>query len=225
MKHLAVLAIFIMVSLGIYSQNIKTKRKISKLEENLFLLVEKTKKDTIVKGYLSSKEPEIKQGEFEFFNSDGILEIKGEYTNNSPSGIWYYYNDLGIVEDSLNYQKTKDFLSNREMNNEENVFYVVEEMPTFKGQSFQAFSAYLAKNLYYPPYALMKGIEGKVFVSLVVNKEGEVRNVKIFKSSGNPDLDMEALRVIIESDGWEPGKQRGKKMAVALTFPVSFILY
>ncbi len=105
------------------------------------------------------------------------------------------------------------------------IFFVVEEMPRFPHdslESFVAFRKYVTDHLIYPEEAAKKNIEGKVFVEFVVDKNGDVKNVEIVKGA-DPLLDAEAIRVIKSSPQWIPGKQRGRKVNVAFTFPIMFV--
>jgi TonB family protein len=105
------------------------------------------------------------------------------------------------------------------------IFFIVEDMPIFPHDSLEsidAFRKYVMDHLIYPSEAGEKGIEGKVFVQFVVDKSGDVTNVKIVKGAG-PLLDAEAIRVIKSSPQWIPGKQRGKEVNVAFTFPIMFV--
>ena len=135
----------------------------------------------------------------------------------------------------------------------EDIFLVVEEMPSFKGDdSFLEFRKYIATNLRYPPEAAEKGVTGKILIKFVVSKEGKVivpdpeflakqESVPIdevvvvaynalTEDAPSPDekyinlLKEEVIRVISESPDWEPGSQRGKKVNVMFTFPVAFTL-
>ena len=89
---------------------------------------------------------------------------------------------------------------------EEEVFYIVEDMPKFKGKDADEFRNYIAKNVVYPKEAREEGISGKVIVSFIVNKDGYVTNAKI-EESADYYLDKEALRVVESSPRWTPGKQ------------------
>lgn len=107
----------------------------------------------------------------------------------------------------------------------EEIFFIVEEMPKFPHdslESFVAFREYVMKHLEYPEIAAEKGIEGTVYVEFVVNKKGDVTNVKI-KRGADPLLDAEAIRVIKSSTQWKPGKQRGQLVNVAFVFPIMFV--
>jgi len=103
------------------------------------------------------------------------------------------------------------------------VFHVVEDMPSFPG-GMEAYNSYLAKNLNYPKQARDKGIEGRVFLSFIVNEDGSLSDLQILRGIGG-GCDEEALRVYLESPNWKPGKQRGKivktKMQAAITFKLN----
>lgn len=101
------------------------------------------------------------------------------------------------------------------------VFFVVENMPTFNGNSSDAFRFFIQQNLRYPVEALQKGITGRVFVQFDICKNGEVMNAKIVRGV-HETLDNEVLRVIGTSPKWSPGLQRGKPARVRFTFPVVF---
>jgi len=107
---------------------------------------------------------------------------------------------------------------------EEEVFYIVEEMPTFNGgEPAQEFRKYVAQNLTYPASAIKKGIDGRVIIQFAVDNEGEVVDAAVVRSV-DPALDDEAVRVVMSSPLWTPGKQRGQAVKVLFTFPVNFIL-
>jgi len=105
----------------------------------------------------------------------------------------------------------------------EDVFTVVEEMPSFHGKGGEGFREYLAQNIRYPDEAKKNGIQGKVFVQFTVNKKGEVVDVKVLRGV-TPSIDAEAIRVTESSPLWEPGKQKGKPVDVQFTFPIDFKL-
>ena len=106
---------------------------------------------------------------------------------------------------------------------EEVIFMVVESMPEFPGGQ-QALYKYLAENVKYPVIAQENGIQGRVICQFVVNKDGSIVDVVAVRSSGEPSLDKEAIRVIKSMPKWKPGKQRGKPVRVKYTVPVNFRL-
>lgn len=106
---------------------------------------------------------------------------------------------------------------------EEEIFRIVEEMPEYEGGE-KALLKYLTKNTVYPKIPKENGVSGVVYVSFVVDKEGEVTNVKVERSV-DPYLDKEAVRVVSSLKKYKPGKQRGKPVAVAFTLPIRFELH
>lgn len=107
---------------------------------------------------------------------------------------------------------------------EEEVFYIVEDMPTFNGgDPAIEFRKYIAQNLRYPEIAAENGISGRVIVQFAVNKNGRVVDAVVV-AGVDPALDKEAIRVVMSSPSWAPGKQRGKAVKVLFTFPINFVL-
>jgi len=106
---------------------------------------------------------------------------------------------------------------------EEEVFLVVEEMPSFGSGDANGFRSYVAENMKYPEVAAENGIQGRVFVQFVVEADGRLTNVRVIRGV-DPSLDKEAVRVVSNSPKWNPGKQRGKPVRVSFTFPITFVL-
>jgi len=106
---------------------------------------------------------------------------------------------------------------------EEEVFFVVEDMPTFQRKSSNAFRVYIHKNLKYPLIAKQNGVSGRVFVQFDIDRQGNVTNVAVVRGV-DPSLDKEAVRVVMSSPKWSPGKQRGRPVKVRFTFPIAFQL-
>lgn len=105
---------------------------------------------------------------------------------------------------------------------EEQVFVMVEEFPVFPGGDV-ALRKFLADSVKYPEEAKKQGIQGRVFVNFIVDKEGYVKNVKVAKKI-NEYLDAEAVRVVSSMPRWTPGKQRGEAVSVSYTVPIKFAL-
>ena len=102
------------------------------------------------------------------------------------------------------------------------VFDVVEEMPSFPGGQ-GALMQYLASNIKYPVVAQENGVQGRVIVSFVVERDGSISDVKVARSV-DPSLDREAQRVVKSMPKWKPGKQNGSAVRVKYTVPVVFRL-
>ncbi|WP_422004233.1 energy transducer TonB [Roseivirga pacifica] len=105
---------------------------------------------------------------------------------------------------------------------EQDIFMVVEEQPIFPGGQ-EAYTKFLGTNLTYPEKAKNMGIEGRVFVSFVVQKDGELKDFQIIRGIGG-GCDEEALRVLMASPNWEPGKQRGREVATRMQAAITFKL-
>jgi len=104
----------------------------------------------------------------------------------------------------------------------EQPYSFVDQMPEYTGGESELRN-FLMHSIKYPPEASKKGIQGKVFVSFVVGKDGSVLNAKIIRGV-DPMLDAEALRVVNAMPKWIPGKQSGKVVPVQFTIPINFVL-
>ena len=102
------------------------------------------------------------------------------------------------------------------------VFEVVEEMPHFPGGA-AALQAFLSSNTKYPVVAQENGVQGRVTVSFVVERDGSITDVRVVRSV-DPSLDREASRVVRSMPRWSPGKQNGSTVRVKYTVPVVFRL-
>ena len=105
---------------------------------------------------------------------------------------------------------------------ENKVFDVVEQMPSFPG-GMGALMSWLSQNMKYPPIAAENGVQGRVIVQFVVEKDGSITDVHVAKSV-DPSLDKEAARVVKAMPHWIPGKQNGSAVRVKYTVPVTFKL-
>lgn len=109
-----------------------------------------------------------------------------------------------------------------EAEEEAEVFFIVENMPEFPGGEL-ALRKFIANAIKYPVIAQENGIQGKVYVNFVVDKDGSVTQARIARGV-DPSLDKEALRVVNTLPKWKPGMQRGKPVKVSYTVPISFVL-
>lgn len=102
------------------------------------------------------------------------------------------------------------------------VFDVVEVMPQFPGGQI-AMLQYIMKNIKYPEQAMKEGIQGRVTVRFIVEKDGSISDVKPVLSV-HPLLNKEAVRVVESMPKWTPGKHNGKPVRVRFNLPVMFKL-
>lgn len=105
---------------------------------------------------------------------------------------------------------------------EEVTFTVVEQMPEFPGGQ-NALLKHISQKIKYPILAQEAGIEGRVVASMVIDKEGNVGDIRVERGI-DPDLDQEAVRVLSSLPRWQPGEQRGRKVSVKYTLPIQFRL-
>lgn len=102
------------------------------------------------------------------------------------------------------------------------IFTIVEESAAPKG-GMAAFYKYVGDKMKYPAQARRMGIEGRVFVEFVINKDGSISDVRAVKGIG-AGCDEEAVRVVQSAPQWTPGKQRGKPVKQRMVLPITFKL-
>jgi periplasmic protein TonB len=105
---------------------------------------------------------------------------------------------------------------------EEVIFTIVEENPSFPDGD-EARMRYLAQNIKYPQMARESGIQGIVFVTFVVERDGNITDVRLLRGIGG-GCDEEAIRVVKGMPRWTPGKQRGQPVRVQFNLPIRFTL-
>ena len=153
---------------------------------------------------------------------NGVFTIKanvGDYLNISYVGLETVR--LGV---SKMFAKEHEYLipMSKEGANGNKPFDVVEQMPQFPGGP-AALMEFLSKNVKYPQEAYKNGIQGRVIVTFVINKDGSISDAKVVKSV-DPQLDEEALRVVHSMPNWIPGRQNGEPVNVKYTVPITFKL-
>ena len=134
------------------------------------------------------------------------------------------FNVIGNDDANGEVLKAKEVIAQPEPPKEEEnkVFEVVEQMPSFPGGD-AALMKYLQENTHYPTIAAENGVQGRVVVGFVVEKDGSITDVTVIKSQ-DPSLDREAARVVKSMPRWIPGKQNGSAVRVKYQVPVTFRL-
>ena len=132
-----------------------------------------------------------------------------------------------IVEIDLEFDETEEILPESDVYGDEEstseIFLIVEQQPVPIG-GMKAFYEYVRKNLKYPAQASRMGVEGRVYIDFVVEKNGSLSQIGILKGIG-AGCDQEALRVMRACPlKWKPGKQRGKPVRVRFRLPITFRL-
>jgi protein TonB len=106
---------------------------------------------------------------------------------------------------------------------EDEIFVIVEDMPKFRGGDINKFRDWVQKRVRYPELAAENGIQGRVFITFVVEPNGTVSNVSISRSVDTL-LDEAAKEAVMASPKWEPGMQRGRPVRVRYSIPIIFQL-
>lgn len=105
---------------------------------------------------------------------------------------------------------------------DQKIFDIVDEMPVFPGGDHELIR-YIEDNLDYPKDAMESGIEGRVFVKIIVEPNGSISNAKIIRGLGY-GCDEEAVRVVESMPNWKPGRKNGETVRVNMAVPVNFKL-
>ena len=192
----------------------KVERKEVVRQENVEKVVEKVKSSVKFTAPEIKKDNEVRP-EDEMKSQDEIMSSKLSVGSFDVKG-----NDEGGEV-----LKAKEVIATEPVKpkEEENkVFDVVEQMPSFPGGN-AALMNYLGQNIKYPVIAEENGIQGRVTLSFVVEKDGSVTDIQEMRSPSE-DLTKEAKRVVSAMPKWKPGKQRGKPVRVKYVLPVTFRL-
>ena len=184
------------------SQPVNTKKKIEKIENQpvqTMPVANQSKTGVISEDPRRNEMPqllEIPERQFEILEDDEMLESE---------------------ETELEKEVRPDYSRQRVYQNVE-----VDEEPQFPGGE-RGLLDYIAENVIYPQTAIDEAIQGRVFVSFVVEPDGNVSNAKVLRGIGY-GCDEEAVRIIESLPAWEPGRRRDKEVRVAMTVPVNFRL-
>jgi TonB family protein len=111
-------------------------------------------------------------------------------------------------------------VAQNQYDNDTVVFIIVDEMPQFQGGD-SALVDYIAHNVHYPQAEKAQGIQGKVFVGFIVEKDGSISNVEVKRGIGE-GCDAEAVRVVENMPNWIPGKQKGEPVRVSFMLPINY---
>jgi protein TonB len=128
--------------------------------------------------------------------------------------------DIEMTEDLTIEQVIADDVGEVEEEDTEEIFVIVEDVPTPRG-GMAAFYQHVNDNIKYPRQAQAMNIEGKVFVQFVVGKNGELTDIQVIRGIGG-GCDEEAIRVVKISPTWNAGKQRGRPVRVKMVLPITF---
>ena len=136
-------------------------------------------------------------------------------------------NEVRLEDDETSEDKVVEIyapvLQAEEEEVEDEIFVIVEDMPKFRGGDINKFREWVQKRVRYPELAAENGIQGRVFITFVVEPNGTVSNVSISRSV-DALLDEAAKEAVSASPKWEPGMQRGRPVRVRYSIPIIFQL-
>lgn len=198
---------------------LEQKKKEAKVEKKEIIKTEPEKVVEKVKSSVKFTAPVIKK-DSEVKEED---EIKLEEVEKSNKAIGFE-NVQGNDEVNGEVLKAKDDIKPPEppKHEENKIFTVVEQMPMYPGGD-AALMQYLSSNIHYPAVAAENGVQGRVVVGFVVERDGSITDVNVMRSV-DPSLDREAVRVVKNMPRWTPGKQNGSAVRVKYQVPVTFRL-
>ena len=157
-----------------------------------------------------------------------VTDVNGAFTIKANMGDYLNISYVGLETVRLGvskmYAKEHEYLIPMRKENESGTkpFDVVEQMPQFPGGP-AALMEYLSKNVRYPEEAHKKGVQGRVIVTFVIEKDGSISDANVVKSVDS-QIDAEALRVVNSMPNWIPGGQNGEPVRVKYTVPITFKL-
>lgn len=159
--------------------------------------------------------------------ANGSIYIKVDSINMNEEKITWQTNPDGVILEDMFFQLQSDSLKYNELVNwkQENIYKIfdtVDEEPSFPGGE-SAMKSYLNSNVNYPDVAQENGVQGRVIVESIIEKDGSMSNVKVIRSV-DPSLDREAMRVVKAMPKWTPAKLKGIPVRTRCTTPVVFRL-
>ena len=201
--------------------------ELSKLAEKKEAKVERKEQPKLEKVEVEKVKSSVKFTAPEIKKDDEVKpeeEIKSQEDLRKTNTLIGAFDVKGNDEAAGEVLKAKEVIAQPEPPKEEEtkVFDVVEQMPSFPGGQSALFQ-WLSNNIKYPVVAEENGVQGRVIVTFVVERDGSITDVRVVKSV-DPSLDKEAVRVTKAMPHWIPGKQNGSAVRVKYTLPVTFRL-
>ena len=170
---------------------------------------------TLVDGY--------KDGLWIAYYPEGQVKAKGSFDRGFKTGQWIWYHENGEISSVEKWNRGiyKQGQYWDEKGNPSDISEVFTD-PRYPG-GIEEFTKMIVENIKYPEDVISKGLEGRVVLEFRINSNGQLVNPKPI-SSGHPELEREAMRVVMLSDKWEPATFHGKRTSSMYTFPITFAL-
>ncbi len=197
--------------------------------------------------YSVSYEDNTPEGAYLSYFSNGQKQLEGNYFQGNKKGTWKEYDSTGFLYAVDNFTKgnftgesityyPNGFIKRKEtyldgklevgkcftLAGNDTTYFPRFENPKFPGGEEELYK-YLGKTIKYPPIARELGIQGKVILQFIVDKEGNLQELKVLNNP-NQSLTDEALRVVKLMPAWTPGRSEGELVKVSFKLPVKFQL-
>lgn len=181
-------------------------------------------------------------GDCNTYHENGRIKEERHYVDGKPSGKWMKYDLEGIWLEILNWE-SKTIIRNEDVptssngpiecyanipekkykgNDSTEIVYFPDIEAIFPG-GVDSLKSFISNNIIYPETALKNNIEGKVLASFIVEKDGSVIDIQIFRGL-NPEMDLEVIRVLGLMPTWIPAEDDGKPAITKMIIPVKFVL-
>ena len=199
-----------------------------RIESRLGKMPPSEMKDGLTKEFIASGEKVretfysqgMKHGTVKEFYPEGNISFEGVFENDKPMNMHSWYYPDGVLrrkEEFVNGKMSKGYCFTPD--GKDTLYYPAEQMAVFPGDLHK----YLMTHIKYPKACRKKGIEGKVLLRFIIEKDGSIQACKVIRSI-DPMLDEEAVRVVMEMPQWEPARQEGKPVRIEYNLPVNFKL-
>jgi TonB family protein len=189
-------------------------------------------------GYLDKLWIVKRHGYFDSLNYEGIKDIYLNKKEGFSDSTFMISEEMPMFLSDVNVSELRE-------SNKKKVAEVINLLSTFKNEKDpkfisvwsnyaelqqeritierQSFKGFIDKNLFYPIRSKKIGVQGTVYIQIVINQVGKIIEPKIIRGV-EKDLDCEAIRLVLNSPAWIPGKQNGKEVKVAIIIPIEFKL-
>jgi periplasmic protein TonB len=153
------------------------------------------------------------------------IAVIDTFTENSNESNKLFTEENPVSDDTLNWSNITVINPpiNDPVDENPDTYIVVQESATFKGENIEAFINWVKNNIVYPTDATVAEIQGRANVTFVVNKKGEVSEIRILRGI-HPLIDQEINRVLLSSPLWQPAKQNGRPVKQLFSIPINFVI-
>lgn len=165
----------------------------------------------------------FKDGLWIAYYPGGSMKARGSFDMGYKTGQWIWYHENGEVSsvEKWNRGRYRQGSYWDDQGNPSDISEVFTD-PQYPG-GIEAFTKMIVENIRYPEEIVEKGLEGRVVLEFRISSNGRLVNPKPIESA-HPELDREAIRVVLLSDLWIPATFHGKRTSSSYTFPISFAL-